>query len=158
MALETKTNLTDETVEELQGLIQINLDSQLGFDEAASEVEKNDASLAKLFRTYATERSRQASELKSFVSLNNTQPRDDGSFSGSAHRGWINLKAALGGGKQMILNEAERGEDAIKAKYEEVLKSTSGSGITDVLNRHYAEVKRTHDKVRDLRDQCKNDS
>jgi len=46
-----------------------------------------------------------------------------------------------GGNVHAILSEAERGEDAIKKAYEEVLIETAGSAVNDVLTRQYAIVK-----------------
>ena len=51
-----------------------------------------------------------------------------------------------------VLSEAERGEDAIKARYEDVLKENPGNPVSDVLHRQYASVKAMHDRVRDMRD------
>jgi uncharacterized protein (TIGR02284 family) len=64
----------------------------------------------------------------------------------------MDLRAAFGAGTHAMLSEAERGEDYIKGKYEEILKGTAGSAVTDVLNRQYRAVKIAHDRVRDLRD------
>jgi uncharacterized protein (TIGR02284 family) len=150
MALETKTNLTEETISALNDLIQVNIDAQKGFDEAASEIQ--DLNIANMFRELSTQRSQQAMELQSLVVQNRQTPTDSGSIAGAIHRGWMNLRTALGGGNQVVLNEAERGEDHIKAKYEEALKCCTGSAVTDVLNRQYASVKKAHDRVRDLRD------
>jgi len=35
---------------------------------------------------------------------------------GAIHRGWIDVKSALGGGDTAILNEAERGRNKVKAR------------------------------------------
>jgi uncharacterized protein (TIGR02284 family) len=152
--METKTTLTDETISTIQELIQVNIDSRDGFREAADNVE--DATVINLFRELAAERSQQASELRSLVNANHEEPESNGSLAAAAHRTWMDLKTALGGGTASILNEAERGEDHIKGKYEAALKNSAGSAVSDVLNRHYADVKKTHDRVRDLRDAYKN--
>ncbi|HEY1065265.1 MAG TPA: PA2169 family four-helix-bundle protein, partial [Pirellulales bacterium] len=92
-------------------------------------------------------------ELQQIVNFNGEEPTDDGSFKATVHRAWLDVRAALNGGDAgVILSEAERGEDAIKELYEEVLKETSGSAVNDVLTRQYAKVEAGHDKVRDLRD------
>ncbi len=152
MALETQMSLTDETLKTLNDLIQVNVDAQKGFEEAASEVK--DTKLSGMFRELAKERSCQSLELQSLVLQNGEKPPTDGSITGMAHRAWMNLRTTLGGGNQVILNEAERGEDHIKAKYEKALKCCAGSAVTDVLNRQYIAVQKAHDQVRDLRDSC----
>ncbi|MDZ4819263.1 MAG: PA2169 family four-helix-bundle protein [Planctomycetota bacterium] len=152
--LETKNTLKAETLERLQDLVQINLDSQNGFKEVAEKVE--DASLARMFREYAAERGAQASELKTLVETNGEEATDSGSVAAAAHRAWIDLKAAFtSGGSHALLAEAERGEDQIKHKYEDVLKETAGSAVNDVLQRQYAAVKSSHDRIKALRDAAK---
>lgn len=150
MSAETKLNLNDETIETLQELIQINLDSQDGFQQVADKTDE--ISVANLFRRLASERHEQAQELKQLVSANSEEPEDSGSFAASAHRALIDIRAALGGGAKVMLIEAEKGEDKIKEKYEEALKGNPGTAVSDVLHRHYAAVKTAHDSVRDLRD------
>lgn len=149
--MESKQHLRDETIDKVQDLIQINIDSENGFAEAADKVK--DTKIATLFRQLGTERSANAKELQTIVEWNGEKARESGSFSAAAHRAWLNVRAALNGGDaSVILSEAERGEDAIKDMYEDVLKSTAGSAVNDVLTHQYAKVKAGHDKVRDLRD------
>lgn len=150
MNYETKTTLNKDTIDVLQSLIQVNIDSREGFHEAAENVD--DLSISSLFRELASQRNNNVSELRSLVSTNMEEPQDSGSTAASMHRTWMDLRAALGGGVSAMLSEAERGEDHIKAKYEETLKKTAGSAVTDVLNRQYADIKAGHDRVRDLRD------
>lgn len=151
MATETKTTLTSESIATLQDLVQVNIDSRDGFQEAIEHVD--DANISALFIDLARQRNEQCSELRTLVSANSEEPKQDGTLSGDAHQAWMNLRAMVGGGTKAMLNEAERGEDHIKAKYEEALKAIAGSAVTDVLNRHYVDVKAAHDRVRDLRDQ-----
>lgn len=150
MALETKFKLTDEIARQLQSLIQVNVDAQKGFEEAAEKVD--DINLSSMFQELAVQRSTQAMELQSLVSSSGKTPEQTGTISGTAHRAWMDLRSAFGGGNQMILNETERGEDHIKAKYEEALKCCTGTSPSEILNRQYAAVKKAHDRVRDLRD------
>jgi uncharacterized protein (TIGR02284 family) len=151
MSLETKLNLTQETIDRLQELIQVNIDSRDGFNEAASQID--DMNISSMFRQFADQRAEQASELRTLVAANREEPEDSGSMAAAAHRMLIDIRAALGGGAGTILAEAERGEDWIKGKYEDALKETAGSAVNDVLSRQYAAVKAAHDRVRDMRDQ-----
>ncbi len=149
--LETKQSLNSKTVKKLQELIRINIDSYDGFRESAEEVK--DSRIATLFRELARERSALATELQDYVEQNSAAPVEDGSFLAGMHRTWINLRSKLSGGDAyVILIEAEKGEDYIKAAYEDVLKETAGSAMNDVLQAQYVRVKAGHDKVRDLRD------
>ncbi|WP_092051914.1 PA2169 family four-helix-bundle protein [Planctomicrobium piriforme] len=155
MALETKTQLKKETINELQDLIQINIDSRDGFKHASGAVE--DLTLSTLFQSLAIQREEQADQLSQYVELNNEQARKSGSVAASLHRSWMSIREALSSNNlYTVLAEAERGEDQIKAAYENALRSTAGSAVNDVLTRQYAQVKAAHDRIRDLRDEHKN--
>ena len=154
MSIETKVSLESETVEALQDLIQVNLDSQHGFQEAAEQV--NDAPLSKLFREMAVQRGENAEELQRYVRLNGEPARVEGSFAAAFHRTWLDMRSLLNGGDaHVILCEAERGEDQIKHAYEDVLKKTAASAMNDVISQQYVKVKHGHDKIRSLRDRSK---
>lgn len=149
--METKLNLNTETLEALQELIEINIDSAKGLREAADAIDHDQ--LESLFLQISVSRDAQATELQHFLRMNDEEPEDDGSVAGAVHRKWLELRAAINSGDpKVVLIEAERGEDVIKGKYENLLKETAGSAMNDVLMRQYAEVKRQHDLVRDLRD------
>jgi uncharacterized protein (TIGR02284 family) len=155
MTLETKTTLNDSTIAGLQKLIRYNIDSVNGFREAAEEIQ--DAKVQSLFRALADERSDLASALQTHVEWNGEDAQDDGSLMAAVHRTWIKVRSTISGGSTFaVLCEAEKGEDHIKAAYEEVLKDTAGSALNDVLTQQYAKVKAGHDRVRDLRDSYKN--
>lgn len=156
--LETTANLKDETVERIKDLVCINKDSSEGFNLAADTVE--DPDLQGLFRMMAGERRKFADELRRYVVINDddTSVADEitGSWKGTFHRWWLDLRGKLSGGDAYaVLAEAERGEDKIKAMYEEVIKDTTGSPLNAVLHAQYAEVKQGHDRIRDLRDAAK---
>lgn len=154
MTLETKLNLDDQTIEAIQDLIQANVDSADGLIEAAKDI--SDANVSSLFNELATQRRKLALELQQHVLLSGERPRSEGGLLASLRRTWLDLRAKLNGGDAyVILCEAERGEDHIKRAYEDVLKSTSGSAMNDVLSTQYAIVKAAHDRIRDLRDQYK---
>ncbi|QDU97493.1 PA2169 family four-helix-bundle protein [Lignipirellula cremea] len=151
--METKFHLDEATIDELQTLIQINLDSQEAFTELAENV-KGDP-LASYFTKLSQDRATQAAELQSLVADNAEEPSKDGTMTGAAKRAWTNLRAALGGGRHTMLCEAESEEDRIKHAYEDALKREPGTAVSDVLHRHMANVKAAHDRVRELRDREK---
>lgn len=149
--METTTTLNKDTIEGIQNLIEINIDSAKGFDEAAEKVDSN--AIADLFRTCASERRGYANDLRSLAAINAEQPVSDGSWKGTVHRWWIDLRGKVqSGDEHAMLAEAERGEDAIKHRYEDTLKETAGSAVNDVLQSQYAGVKARHDQIRDMRD------
>ena len=148
---ETTHNLPSETIDKLQDLLRVNIDSENGFRDAAGKVD--DTALRRVFRQFADERENNAGELKQFVEINGEAAVDDGSLMAALHRTWIDLRTALSSNdSKAVLNEAERGEDHIKHMYEDVLTETAGSAVHDVLQHQYAKIKAAHDVVRDLRD------
>jgi uncharacterized protein (TIGR02284 family) len=154
MAVDTKQTLSASTVSQLQDLIQANIDSRDGFRQAALALE--DLTLRSAFEQLADDRDMQADELARFVVWNGEIPRREGSVSAAVHRTWMSIREMLSSDdRYAMLCEAERGEDAIKAAYEGALRETVGSAMDDVLQRHYAAVKSSHDRIRDLRDACR---
>ena len=150
--------LSDKAASKLNDLIQLNIDSAKGFREAADAIDdQKGAALKNLFLDIANRRESYVVELKQSVNFkSDKKPEDDGSVKGTMHRWWLDARAKLNAGDPtVVLIEAERGEDAIKERYEEVLKETSGSPVNDLLLRQYSGVKAGHDRIRDLRDQWK---
>ena len=150
MTLETKDRLEKQTIDAIQELIEINIDSCNGFKQAAEST--SDAPLTMLFQELAKQRFSQAAKLQELTLRNDEDPISEGSIAGRIHRTIMDWRESLGGGTVAVLKEAERGEDYIKAKYEAVLTRTAGSAVTDLLNEQYAAVKKAHDRIRDLRD------
>jgi uncharacterized protein (TIGR02284 family) len=76
-------------------------------------------------------------------------PEDDSSTMGAAHRTFLNLKqAVLGKDEEALIKEVERGEDYIKNKYEEALKTDNlDPATTSVIQEGYASVRKGHDRV-----------
>ncbi len=152
--METVTNLEPKTIDRLQNLIRINIDSSKGFEKAASEIEHSGT--ADLFRRMATERRAFAEELRRYVRMNDEEAEDSGSIKGKFHRWWIDIVGTVrDGDEHAILAEAERGEDAIKRLYEETLPPIAGNPLNRVLQDQYARIKTGHDKIRDMRDAAK---
>lgn len=154
MSARTKTTLSKDAIAVLQDLIQINIDSRDGFNEAIEKIDV--VSLSATFEQIARQRNDQISELRTLVAANAEEPEKKGSVPAAMHRAWMDLRSVLGGGATAILSEAERGEDHIKAKYEEALKSKDVAAVRDVIERQYVAVKKSHDRIRDLRDEHQN--
>lgn len=147
------TEMSQEAVSTLNNLIETLKDGKNGFETAASDVK--DANVKAIFTEFAQQRSQLATELQSEVRKLGGDPEKSGSVSATMHRGWINIKSALGGGEKSILNEAERGEDVAVKSYEKALQQNLPGDVSSVVRRQYDQVKQAHDRVRDLRDSWK---
>ncbi len=142
--------MATETVSALNELIETLKDGEKGFQTASAEVK--DARLKSTFDELSAQRARFARELQSEVAAFGGEPEVSGSAAAAAHRGWINIKSALGGGEKSILNEAERGEDSAVKSYEKAMSAQLPANVATVVRTQFAEVKRAHDRVKQMRD------
>src|SRR5205814_4678296 len=148
-------NEQKEIVSVIDDLIETLKDGQEGFKQAAESV-KN-PQLKSLFNDYAQQRARFIVELRSKAQTpDEREPDVSGSATGALHRGWINLKSALSrGDDHAILAECERGEDSAVEEYQKALNDGLSEPVREIVSRQYAEIKATHDRIRDLRDATK---
>ena len=142
---------TSHDIRTLIGLIATTIDSVDGYRTSASDVEN--PRFAELFTARASERSSVAEQLRGEVKRLGGNPEDDGTLLAAGHRAFVNLKATVTGrDDQAIVNEVERGEDHIKAKFEDALKDDSLSpSCRTVVETAYGSVKSGHDEMRDLK-------
>ncbi|CAK9003864.1 DUF2383 domain-containing protein [Durusdinium trenchii] len=151
MATDIAIDLNKETIETLQELIQINIDSAKGFRHVAEEC--SSAPIAAAFEELALQRKKQADELAIHVAINDEQPHREGSYLAAVHRCWMTCRKLLSSNDlHSLLAEAERGEDAVLEAYEEACQQTLGRAIHSVLRGHRERVQQVHDDVRNLRD------
>jgi uncharacterized protein (TIGR02284 family) len=145
-----------EIISTINSLIETLKDGQEGFKQAAEGVK--DPELKSLFNEYSQQRSRFAAELQSQArSLGEPEPETSTTASGALHRAWINLKSALTrGDDHAILAECERGEDSAVDEYKKAAVDDNLSApVRDIVSRQYAEVKKAHDRIKNLRDSTK---
>ncbi len=144
-------NDTSHDISTLNGLIATTIDSVDGYRTSAQDVEN--PRFAELFTARASERSSVAEQLRAEVKRLGGNPEDDGTLLAAGHRAFVNLKAAVTSrDDKAIVNEVERGEDHIKAKYEEALKDDDLSpGCRSLVETAYESVKSGHDQMRDLK-------
>ena len=142
---------TDHDISTLNGLIATTLDSVEGYTEAAKDTDNN--RFGSMFTSRATERRQVATKLQTEVTRLGGTPSDSGTALAGAHRMFVNIKSAVTGkDEQAIVNEVERGEDHIKAKFENAMKDTDLSPQVSALVRDaYTSVREGHDQMRDLK-------
>ena len=141
---------TDHDVKVLNDLIETTIDSANGYEEAAKDADNT--RFAGTFASRAQERSQVTSQLQRQVRMLAAEPEDDGSVLAKAHRMFVNLRNSLSSGDTAVVDEVERGEDHIKAKFEDALKDDQLSPPTrSVIMQAYVSVKTGHDQMRDLK-------
>lgn len=142
---------TSHDIRTLNSLIATTLDSVDGYTEAAKDAD--DTRFTGLFTSRAQERRQVASTLQAEVSRLGGNPEDDGTVLAGAHRAFLNLKSAVTGqDDKAIVDEVERGEDHIKAKYEDALKDDALSPeARSAIGAAWDSVKSGHDEMRDIK-------
>lgn len=142
---------TSHDIRTLNGLIAPTLDSVDGYTEAAKDADNG--RLGAMFTARATERRGVATALQSVVAGLGGNPEDDGTILAGAHRVFLDLKAAVTGqDDKAIVNEVERGEDHIKAKFEDALQDNElGAEAKSAIGSAWDSVKAGHDEMRDLK-------
>jgi uncharacterized protein (TIGR02284 family) len=145
------SNDISNDISTLNGLIATTIDSVDGYRTSAQDVEN--PRYAEMFTARASERSSVAEQLRAEVRRLGGNPEDDGTILAAGHRTFVNLKAAVTGrDDQAIVNEVERGEDHIKAKYEAALEDSSLSPESrSLIQTAFASVKSGHDEMRNLK-------
>lgn len=144
-------NERSEEIGTLNELIETTIDSITGYEDAAANSEAG--RFAEMFRERAGERQRVVEELRAEVRRLGGDAEDSGTFLGKTHQRFLDLKAAVTGrDDRAIINEVERGEDYLKAKWEAALESGKLSGESRaVVERCYQSVRSGHDQMSQLK-------
>ncbi|MFL6751871.1 MAG: ferritin-like domain-containing protein [Sphingomicrobium sp.] len=135
----------------LNELIETTIDSITGYEDSAKNIDNE--RFREIFRQRADERQRIVEQLRSEVRRLGGDPEESGTFLGKAHQRFEDLKAAISGrDEKAIINEVERGEDYLKAKWEAALESGKLTGDSRaVVERGYQSVRSGHDQISQLK-------
>lgn len=140
-------------IQVLNTLIETTLDSADGYSEAAKKA--GDSSYKNLFEQWAAERRQIVTNLQNQVRVLGGTPDDDGSVLAAGHRMFLKLRDTVSGkgkGDEGVIDEVERGEDFIKAKYEAALKDDElSASVRDTVAQAYSSVKAGHDQASRLK-------
>jgi len=141
----------DHDIHILNSLIKTTLDSRKGFIDAAEDAENTH--FAAFFADFADRRSQAASVLQAEVRRLGGNPEDDSSLLAAAHRTFMNLKEMfVSRDDKAIIEEVERGEDYIKAKFEEALADDELSpDARAVVFEAFQSVEAGHDRASELK-------
>jgi uncharacterized protein (TIGR02284 family) len=139
----------DDIIETLNDLIETCKDGEEGFRTCAEDI--RNAALKPLFNDAARHCAEAAGELRAEVQRLGGKAEKSGSFSGSVHRRWVDIKSAITGkDDKAILAECERGEDVAKESYQKALQKDLPPTIRAIVERQYRGVLQNHDRVRAL--------
>lgn len=127
------------------------IDSVKGYENSAKDIQGEQ--FREIFRQRADERQKSVELLRGEIRKLGGDPDDNGSFLGSMHQRFEDLKAAItGNDDKAIINEVERGEDYLKEKFETALNSdTLSSDSRTVVEQAYQSVKSGHDQMSQIK-------
>jgi uncharacterized protein (TIGR02284 family) len=133
----------------LNRLIQTAKDSETGFKTAADGLQ--DPRVKALFTHYSRQRAEMTHELQAEVRRYGGAPETAGSIAAAAHRGWINVKAAVTGKDDAsMIAEAERVEDSAIKAYREALRQPLPSSTLALVREQAMKIQDAADRVRVL--------
>ena len=139
----------DDVIDTLNDLIETCKDGEQGFMTCAEDIKS--FSTKEMFMVAAQRCREAAQELQREVQLLGGKAETSGSFSGSAHRRWLDVKSAITGKSEAsVLAECERGEDVAKESYQRALEKELPPNIRSMVERQYRGVLENHDRVRAL--------
>ena len=106
-----------------------------------------------MFTELGDERSQVLSDLEAELTRMGGSADRDSTMMGSLHQSWMDLKASLSGNDdKAVINEVERGEDYLKAKFESAMASDTMDGnVRGIVERAFASVREGHDRVSALK-------
>ncbi len=143
----------EHDIDVLNTLIETTLDSADGYSQAAAKAEQG--GYKDVFIRWADDRRQVVTQLQGQVRRLGGTPEDDGSILAAGHRMFLKLRDSVTGSDESVIDEVERGEDFIKAKYESALEDEELSPeVRNAVVQAYASVKTGHDQARDLKRQA----
>jgi uncharacterized protein (TIGR02284 family) len=145
-------NATNEhAVKVLNSLIETTMDSAHGYEEAAQNAQ--DGQLKTMFSERSRRRMDLTRQLQQEVRTFGGEPETDQSMLGKAHNKFVDLKSALTGqDEKAVINEVERGEDVIKAKFEKAMQDDElPATARQVVSQAYESIRADHDQISALK-------
>lgn len=113
--------MRDETVSQLNHLVEVCRNGQHGFRQAAERCD--DTHLQAILAEYASQREQFAAQLRYQVSRLGGRPEDGGTVAGAVHRQWMNVRNVVSSdADRALVRECERGERFALASYKLALQ------------------------------------
>jgi uncharacterized protein (TIGR02284 family) len=144
----------NSAVKLLNGLIETTLASADGYEEAAGTA--GEGQLKTMFAERSRHRRDLARRLQQEVRTFGAEPRDCPSPLGRARNAFLELKAAvLGGrGERAVIGEVERGEDLVRLRFEQALRVEDlPPNARQAVSYAYEAIRADHDEVARLKDE-----
>lgn len=146
----------ENQIEVLNDLVKINLDRVEGYEKAISE-SISQPNLISTFREMVAQSNKNVMELSTKVSVLGGEVTQDTTIPGKIYRLWMEVKSAFSKDRKSILDLCEFGEDAALKAYDMALKAEDelDAHTRELVHSQHAELKRSHDLIKSLRDSAK---
>jgi len=139
----------EEIASNLNQLLEKNYDAEKGYKDAAGKV-KN-ARMKQFLEEQAQLRYDFGHQIKSEIKAFDGKPDKGGSIKGTAHRAWMDLKAAISSDKEEnVMEEVQRGEQTAINEYDEVINKTNLPASTKSI------LTQQRDKIQQAQQSAKN--
>jgi uncharacterized protein (TIGR02284 family) len=135
-------------VDTLKEVGKIIRDSEEGYRHSANDID--DWQLRSMFLELARVRSEQGDEVDRLLQrFGGEAVPKGGSTSGTLHRTFVDLKAAItGNNRQAVVNEVVRGESYAESVFDRALRADLPADVRQVVQRQHNSVRESRDRVR----------
>jgi len=142
----------EEIVDRLEEILEKNIDAEKGYTKAAENA-KNPG-LISYFERKSSDRRHFNTELKSKLVAAYDEIEDEGSFTGTIHRTWMDVKAFFSGDNdEAMLEEAIKGDKAAVEEYDEILEDGHlPMDIADCIKEQKMKIRNDLNKIKTLED------
>ena len=141
------TTPDEHTAHLFNSLIETVVDSAHGYRKAAEAAEN--PRFRTVFAERATRREALIAKLRAEVRRHGGEPQDEGTLLAKAHRVFLDIKDKVtGDNDRSVLEEVDRGEDFLKAKFEHALGDDRLTPLArQVIDDAYRETRADHDEI-----------
>ena len=125
--------ITEKLFEELQEILEKNIDAVRGYRKAAENTDN--LALKSYFERKSDERSKFNVDLRTKIKANYPDFDEHGSFTGTIHRAWMDIKSLFSANDaEAMLEESIRGDRAAIDEYNDVIEQENlPSDLRDLL-------------------------
>ncbi|MDQ2843399.1 MAG: PA2169 family four-helix-bundle protein [Acidobacteriota bacterium] len=129
----------DNTIDQLNHLLEMNRDAESGFRSAAGNVKNSE--LETLFGGYAKQHAKFTAELEEEIKRLGGGASDSGTLGGAVHRGWMDLKSALSGHSAgVMLTSCESGEESAERAYRDAADAHPSGQTHQLFEKHRQQI------------------
>lgn len=139
-----------ETTSKLNDLIELLHDGEKFYTEAAEKVKL--PAYKNLFQRMATLKRAIAADLSAQVKAHGGNVAEGGTVFGAMRKLYTDVRASMTKDSEAVyVGQLEQTEDRILAAFRDELNDADSVEVRRIAERHYPELKRAHDEMRDLK-------